>query len=104
MTEEQVTKIGMAFELKDGAVLVISDEIVKEIATKIIMNGILTDKVVLTVNKDDNITKAQQLHEILNKEKGMPPELRIQYYEQILELYKTSGASFTTEEVDKPKK
>ena len=101
MTEEQVNRSGMAFELKDGTVIIIGDEVVKHISTEIIMKGILTDKVFLQIRKDDNITKSLQLQEILNKEKGMPPELRIKYYEQILELYKTSGTSFTTETIEK---
>lgn len=102
MTTSELKKAAMAFELKDGTIIWISDEDIKNISEKIVLNGILDKKVFLSINKDDNVTKAQQLQEILNKEKGMPPDLRIQYYEEILRLYKTSGTSFTEEQINLP--
>jgi len=93
--EAELEKAAMAFQLKDGSILWISKEDVNEIANKIIFEGLIDGKVQLSFNKDNNISKARELHDMLTREKGMPPELRVQYYEEILRLYKQSGQDFT---------
>lgn len=83
----------MAFELKDGNFLWIDKEDCDEIARRVVFTGVVNSEFTIVVRHDTNIHKAQQLQDILNKEKGMPPELRIQYYEEILRLYKAEGES-----------
>lgn len=95
---ERLDKTSMAFQLKDGSVLWINEEDIKDISSRIVLNAIVGKEVKFFINKDTNITKAQQLHDILTKEKGMPPELKIKYYEEILKLYKDSGVEYTEED------
>lgn len=91
MADIEIIKGGMAFQLKDGAVLWISKEDCNELKNKILLDGVVGKDIKAVFLTDGNMTKAKDLHSILTTEKGMPPELRVQYYEEILRLYKTEG-------------
>lgn len=87
----ELKKAAMAFELKDGTILWISKEDCDAIATRIVLEGMVNGEVNITMQSDGNMKKAQELHQILTNEKGMPPELRVEYYKEILRLYNEEG-------------
>lgn len=101
---ERLDKTGMAFKLKNGTVIWIHNEDIKDISNQIVLNAIVSKEVKFVIKKDTNLTKAQELHNILIQEKGMPAELRTQYYEEILRLYKESGVEYTEDDFFKKEK
>lgn len=97
----------MHFILKDGTILSICEEDVKAIANSIVLNQMVYGREKVILRSDSNLIKARELHTILTSEKGMPAELRIKYYEEILRLYKTIGKNIDVtmeEQIEKDKK
>lgn len=91
MLTADLSKKDMKFVLKDGSTISICDEDMISIANSIVLNQMVYGQEKIILRTDSNLSKARELHAILTNEKGMPPELRIKYYEEILRLYKTTG-------------
>ena len=75
----ELKKACMAFQLKDGNIIWISQEDCHEIAMKIIVEGSLQKNTVILRERDLNIEKAQQLFKILTTEKDLPQNVRNRY-------------------------
>jgi hypothetical protein len=91
--EIELMKGGMAFKLKDSDILLwISRTDLEELKSRILFSMATGGEIKAVFVMDTNITKAKQLHQILTTEKGMTPQQRIEYYEEILRLYKTDGS------------
>jgi hypothetical protein len=79
----ELQKASMAFQLKGGEIIWIDKEDVQEIAMKIIAQGTTTKQVVMLVEKDKSIEKANMLYDILKNGKGLTDEIRESYLKQI---------------------
>lgn len=104
----ELKRCDMAFQLKDGNILLISKEDINEIAVKIIVEASLrSDGVAIVVEKDRSLEKADRLYNILKSEKDMKPELRNRYLKQIADTLAGKDVAYFNikgEEVDIRKK
>lgn len=92
----------MAFQLKDGNVVLISQEDISEMAAKIIAFGLVhTGGITLIANKDTNATKADTLIRLIASQPNMPEDLKRQYLEEILKLLTTVGEKQEETLIDK---
>lgn len=91
---ETIKSASMAFQLKDGNILLIDKEDIKDITMKIVMEGAIQKTCVILREKDQSIEKANMLYNILKNEKNISQELREKYLLQIGELLSTSQKSY----------
>lgn len=83
MAYNELKKAAMAFELKDGNIILINHEDIQEIAYKIIVEASLMKTCTILKESDKSIEKANLLYEILKTEKNISPETRDEYLKQI---------------------
>lgn len=84
----------MAFELKDGTLLLIHNDDVKEIADKIFFSAILdinNPNIMLNTPVDLNLERVKTIQEILSESEDISDEIRQNYYKQMLALLSEKG-------------
>lgn len=84
----------MAFQLKDGNILLIDKEDINEIATKIIVEGSLNKTCVILRESNKNMEKANMLFNILKSEKNIDDSIRNDYLKRIGELLSSNDKSY----------
>jgi hypothetical protein len=81
----------MAFQLKDGSIILISNEDIKEIAHKIIIEAVGNGTVIMQQVRDTNAAKADTLIKLIASQSNMPADIKLKYLEEILNLLSTPG-------------
>src|SRR5882757_9655567 len=86
MDFNELKKASMAFQTKNGEVLLIDKEDIKEIAMKIIVEGSCTKQIVFMKEKDMSIQNADLLYNIIKTTKDMVPKVLTKYLLQISDI------------------
>lgn len=87
----ELEKSSMAFKLKDGNVILISDEDINEIATKLIIEMSINKQNRVYILKDTSVDKCNLLYKIVVEQKEtMTKEVRASYFKLILEILKNN--------------
>lgn len=95
MTEIKLKKASMAFELKSGEILLISEEDVNEIATKLILEMSIRKQNQVWMLKNTDVERCNLLYKIvLDQKDTMSQETREKYLNTINELLKNGSHEF----------
>lgn len=100
----ELKKSCMAFELKNGEILLISKEDVTEIAKKLIVEMMINKQNHVHIHKDNTIDKFNLLYKILTEQQHMKKSLKEQYCKEILNtICEGDEETITLEEHSKQK-
>lgn len=91
----------MAFKLKDGNIILIDKDDVKEIGRQIIMEHLVDKATIVLKESNVGIGKANLLYDILKTEKDMKPEMRNRYLKQIGDLLLSDEKRYVDTRTDK---
>lgn len=100
----ELKKSSMAFQLKNGEVLLISNEDVAEIANKLIIEMMINKQNQIIMYKSTAIEKCNLLYKIvIDQKEKMTDDIRNNYFKAMLELIKDDEKELTTlkKEVEK---
>lgn len=107
MTREiELKKASMAFQLKNGEILLISKEDVEEIASKLIMEMVINKQNQVWMHKSTAVEKCNLLYKIVIEQKDkMSEDVRDNYFKAMLELVKGDEKELVSlaEEIEKQK-
>lgn len=84
--QNEIIEKGIVFQLRDGNTIIISDRDAQDIASKIMVQHIIDNKVIYQVSKDSSIERAEYLRKVMEQEKEMKEEMKEAYYGAILRL------------------
>jgi hypothetical protein len=88
-SNSELKKSSMAFELKNGEVLLISKEDIQEIAMKVIVEMCSNNRSKIYLYKDTSIEKCNLLYKIVLEQKDkMSEDVRNNYFKAMVELIK----------------
>lgn len=100
----ELKKASMAFQLKNGEVLLISKEDVNEIANKLIVEMMVNKQNQIVMYKSTAVEKCNLLYKIVTEQKDkMDEAVRSNYFKVMVELIKDDAKELTTlkEEIEK---
>lgn len=98
---DQLEKSCMAFKLKDGNIILIDKEDIKEIGRLIIIERLVDKSTIVLKEKSLGIEKANMLYNILKTEKDMKPEMRNRYLKQIGDFLMSDEKGYTDTKTNK---
>lgn len=108
MTKEiELKKAAMAFQLKNGEILLISKEDAEEIANMFIVEMCLNNQNQVWMNKSTAIEKCNLLYKIVIEQKDkMSEDVKENYFKAMLEIVKNDEKELVSlqEEIGKSKK
>lgn len=97
MENTKLKKSSMSFQLKDGTILLISNEDIQEIAGKIVLEAILNGNCKINISKNHSLEKCDLLYRIVREQgSSMDDEQKRNYLKAIYEFIST-GTDFDFE-------